>query len=66
MAVINTRAISIVELEMHCVRDSGFRNREFVFVESGIWTPELWNTEYKSKSRESQKQLESRIQVPLT
>ena len=53
MAVMNTRAISIVELEMQCVRDSGFRNREFLFVESGIWNPEHWNTEYNSRSRES-------------
>ena len=53
MAVMNTHAISIVEFEMQCVRDSGFRNRKFLFVESAIWNPELWNTEYKSKSRES-------------
>ena len=54
MAVKNTRAISIVEFEMHCVRDSAFRNRKFLFVEYGIWNPGLWNTEYNSKSRESQ------------
>ena len=35
MAVMNTRAISIIELEMQCVRDSGFRNRKFC-----LWNPE--------------------------
>ena len=53
MAVMNTRAISIIELEMQCVRDSTIRNREFLFVESGFWNPGLWNTEYNSKSWES-------------
>lgn len=35
MAVMNTRAISIIELEMQCVTDSTFRNRKFC-----LWNPD--------------------------
>lgn len=56
MAVMNTRAISIIELEMQCVRvpDSGSGNFCLWNPESGIWNktqesgiPLRWNPESK-------------------
>ena len=46
MAVMNTRAISIIELEMQCVRvpDSGSGNFCLWNPESGILGFGIWNT----------------------